>query len=150
VTITVDEFADYAKIVASIATIIALVCTIKSLRNNSRSREVDVFSRIYREITEKESEFQEVHRRINESQDKAQAEQDFKNWLNRFFNSMEYIAFLANNGYVPSSLIAFLKPTFNQYFEGIFLTYANTIQKNGKDEFAEMKKFYNIKLPFRS
>lgn len=67
-----------------------------------------------------------------------------KDWDSRFFNTLEWLAFLINEGEIKmKNLINFFKPAIIRWYEELFLTHMDDEVKNGPTQFNELC-FYSI------
>ena len=101
---------------------------------------------MFKDIRSLESEldtiaYLDVNDPVGSAQDKSER---LRGWDSRFFNTLEWLAFLINKGQVKdSSLKGFFKDSIIGWYEKLFLTHMKQAVDNDK-EFPELKKLYQV------
>jgi len=117
------------------AAVIALFLNWRAIKNNTKTRELDIFYKVFQHIQDLQDKYYRDYAQL--SQDKQ------RDWLSIFFNALECIAFLIRREHIRGDFMEFYKKSFITSYEDIFLRHASERDKEDPENFKEMKAFYN-------
>ena len=124
-----------ASVVAVIVAASGVVFAGLQLRQSRKATQVQVFGEIFNKLGELQNRYNEI--------DTSSGSADQDRWLSEFFNTLEYMAFLVNEGFVPKkSFMHFYQDAILGGYEEIFQKFATSDQKNNADRYTELKKIY--------
>jgi hypothetical protein len=103
------------------------------LRESRKATQLQVFDATFKDVRALEHEYYTSVQGTGEAQEQQ--------WCNRFFNTLEYLAFLINTKLVPDKLILrFYKDALIEWYDEIFLTKATIDQRTNRERFPELKQ----------
>lgn len=121
-------------LVTALAATIALFLNWKATMNNTKTRELDIFYKVFQHIQDLQDKYYRDYASL--SVDKQ------KDWLSIFFNALECVAFLIRRGHIRGDFMDFYKNSFITSYEDIFLSHASQPEKENAEIFKEMKALY--------
>jgi len=121
--------------VSAFISAIAVIIAVSALKEQAAATKFVIFESCFNRILDLEKEL------YSEYADKREDEK--KRWDSLFFNSIEELSFLSNEGYLDDpKMINFFSPAIITWYEQIFKEhYPEEVIKN-PDVFPEMKKLY--------
>jgi len=123
-----------ASTASAIFSAIALIIAFLALRKHTRATNFEMFESCFNRIVGLEKELYDKY--VDEKKDKTQ-------WDSMFFNSIEELAFLANEGYLDDpKIVNFFKPAIINWYEAIFQKFHTKEEIESPDSYPEMKKLY--------
>jgi hypothetical protein len=128
-----------AEIINSVGLIFAgigLFLTWWFIRENTKTREIQMLNDTFRSIKETERELYSHY--------KGKDEQSKKEWDSMLFNSIEQFAFLVNNKFIKNQkLTSFFDDAIIMWYESIFLKNSDDAIINDDKQYSEFKKLYH-------
>ena len=124
-----------AAVVAAIVAVVAAAFAYLQLRESSRATQLQVFDATFTKLRALEDDFYTK----NPKSDSAAERQ----WCSGFFNTLEYMCFLVNEGFIPPKpFISFYRDAIIQWYDNIFIKKADDEQQDDPQRFPELKKLY--------
>jgi hypothetical protein len=120
--------------VSAIAAAVALFLNWIATKNNTKTRELDIFYKVFKDVQELQDTY------YKDYADKTDAQ--IKNWLSIFFNAQECMAFLINKKHLTGDFKDFYKEGFITFYKQIFMVKADTAEKEDPIQYPEIKKLY--------
>jgi LPS O-antigen subunit length determinant protein (WzzB/FepE family) len=133
---TFTLWSQIGTIIAAFAAVIALCLNYKALKENSKTRELQLFDQIFSKIIALEDQYYREYAN--------KTPEEIKNWLSLFLNTLEFKAFLINNNYLKKEFIDFYRDAFIAYYKNIFLKYVPDKDQKDQNKYQEIKKLYNF------
>jgi len=121
-------------LISLLAFIITLYFNIRSERENTKTRQLQLLDSIFNKIQNMETEYYKTYKNKNKKEKEE--------WDSLFFNNLEYLAFLVNNKYINWHLFLFFKDAFILWYDQILTKIHPEWIKNPK-KYEEIKKLYN-------
>lgn len=133
---------DYPLIIATLSAIFAgigLILNWLALRENNKTRQVQLFNEVFNSIIEKEKLLYDKYKNADK---KTQ-----KEWDSLFFNSIERLSFLVNKGFIKDKkIIKFFEDAVIMWYEELFKKHYDKAKIEDSKVFPEFKELYhNIK-----
>lgn len=123
-----------ASTASAIFSAIALIIAFLALKKHTRATNFEMFESCFNRILGLEKELYDKY---------ADKEKDKTQWDSMFFNSIEELAFLTNEGYLDDpKIVNFFKPAIINWYEDIFKKLHTEEEIENSDCFPEMKKLY--------
>ncbi len=119
----------------ALAAVVALFLNWRATRNNTKTRELDIFYKVFQHIQDLQDKYYRDYAQL--TQDKQ------RDWLSIFFNALECMAFLIRKKHIRGDFMNFYKKSFITSYEDIFLKHASEQDREDPENFKEMKALYN-------
>ena len=121
--------------VGMLAAAVAAIFAGCQLRASRRATQVQVFDATFKELRALEDRYSAKNPKSNSA--------DERNWCSGFFNTLEYMSFLVNEGLIPRKpFIHFYRDAIINWYDTIFLNKSTADQKTDPRRFPELKKLY--------
>lgn len=120
--------------ITALAATVALFLNWKATMNNTKTRELDIFYKIFQHIQDLQDKYYREYSGLSADQQ--------RNWLSIFFNALECMAFLIRKGHIQGNFLDFYRNSFITAYEEIFLRHASQSEKDDLEIFKEMKALY--------
>lgn len=142
-SINPDRIGAIAAAISAVAAAIALVFNAVAVRQANRSRNLDLFDRIFASIAHLEERLQDtVANPATPSGNYV-----ILSWRGLLLNRLEYFAFLVNGRYLEDErLVGFFRETIIRWYEEIFLKLGDKSEKEDPKVYPELKNLYR-RLP---
>lgn len=128
---TIKEWIPLIGIITGIAAVIGLFLNWKAIRENRKTRELQIFYTVFKDIKE-----------LEEKQPKYFNEGHQQAWNSLFFNTLEYFSFLLNRKMISDKRVAeFFRDPIKAWYEQIFLK-TDPKSLNNKTVYPELKALY--------
>ncbi len=122
--------------IITILTTIGLWLVFVQLRQNHRATQVQVLDSVFQKMNE-------ILDRHHDTKPKIYSN-DERRWLNRFFDTMEYMAALVNLKFIhKKTFVRLYGPAILIGYERIFLETATQEEKDDPEQYSELKQLYN-------
>jgi len=127
-------------VVSAVFAGIGLILNWLALRENNKTRQIQLLNDVFKSIKETESTLYKEY--------KGKDKETQKEWDSLLFNSIEQFAFLVNERYIKDKKIAgFFDDAVVMWYEQIFLKHYSQEEVNNLKNYQEFKKLYHtIKL----
>jgi hypothetical protein len=123
--------------ISALAAIVALVFTARSIRQATRTRELQIFRDIFKDILKLQTELQTA------AAEKQIDSEKFRVWFDSFLQTLEYFAFLWNHQLLGDRrLTAYFDTAVVHWYEAVFLIHATEEEKADGEPYAELKTLY--------
>jgi hypothetical protein len=117
---------------STFAAAVALFLNWKAIRENRKTRELQIFNSIFQELKE-----------LEEKQKEYETEEEKKAWDSLFFNTLEYFSFLLNKEYLSDrKILSFFKDAIIAWYEQIFLEHSTKEEQKDGKIYPELKNLY--------
>ncbi len=127
---------DHPEAIGGAAAGIGLYFTARTFRHQQKQAQVRMIESVFKDIRDLEKQLSE----IPESTIPDKAHRD---WDSRFFNTLEWLAFLINEGQVRhSKLIGFFKDAIIGWYDNVFMKHAFETEKTDPKQYPELKKLH--------
>ncbi len=124
-----------AAVVAAFAALITAVTAVWQVRESRRAIQAQVLDASFRQLREHEDRYYE---KMPEP-----GSQEERNWCSGFFNTLEYMSFLVNEGIIPQKRFArFYRSAIINWYDTVFQEKATADQIKNPQRFPELKKLY--------
>lgn len=120
---------------AALAAAVALFLNWRATKNNTKTRELDIFYKVFQHIQDLQDKYYRDYARMEQD--------DKKNWLSIFYNALECLAFLIRKNHIKGDFLDFYRKSFIESYEDIFMKHASDGIKADPEAFKEMKSLYN-------
>jgi len=127
-------------VVSAVFAGIGLILNWLALRENNKTRQIQLLNDVFKSIKETESTLYKEY--------KGKDKETQKEWDSLLFNSIEQFAFLVNERYIKDKkIVGFFDDAVVMWYEQIFLKHYSQEEVNNLKNYQEFKKlYYTIKL----
>lgn len=125
--------------ITALAAAVALFLNWIATKNNSKTRELDIFYKVFQRIQDLQDKYFRDYAKMQE--------EDKVNWLSIFYNEIECIAFLINTKHLKGDFKDFYSESFVTSYEKIFLVKADPKVVEDPIQYPEIKKLYKKLKP---
>jgi len=126
---------NWSPLIAAIPGIIAaigLLLTWKAIRESRRTRELQIFYTVFKDIKE-----------LEEKQSNYQTAEQKQAWNSLFFNTLEFFSFLINRKMVSDERISeFFKDSVKAWYEQLFWKNSSPKERDDPGIYPELKELY--------
>lgn len=127
---------DHPEIIAGVAAGIGLIFTAMTFRRQQIHAQVRMMESVFNDI-------RDMERELSNLPESTIPDKLHRDWDSRFFNTLEWLAFLINERQVRhSKLVGFFKDAIVAWYEKVFLVYALDSEKTDETQYPELKKLY--------
>lgn len=120
---------------AALAAAVALFLNWRATKNNTKTRELDIFYKVFQHIQDLQDKYYREYAKMEADKQ--------KDWLSIFYNALECLAFLTRREHIRDDFLDFYKKSFITSYEDIFSKHASNKDKSNPETFKEMKALYN-------
>lgn len=126
-----------------------LIYTARALKHQQESDQIKLAESVFKDLRALEKELSDIQSKIREANyvDAFQFEEKRlkADWRSRFFNTLEWLAFLINEGELRhKKIIGYYRDAIIHWYECIFTVQAADEEKSDPDIYPEMKKLYTL------
>jgi len=141
--IIIQYIYDHPEIISGAAAAVGLALTAAALRHQQKQAQFKMAESVFKDLRQLEKELSEI-----EAPSDTYTDSEYlvavKDWDSRFFNTLEWFAFLINENEIRSrKLVSFFKPSLVRWKEQLFERHLPQAERDDPNQWQEIKKLYN-------
>ena len=141
--IIIQYIYEHPEIISGAAASVGLALTAAALRHQQKQAQFKMAESIFKDLRQLEKELSDI-----EAPSDTYTDSEYlvavKDWDLRFFNTLEWFAFLINENEIRSEkLVSFFKPAIIKWKEQLFDMHLPQTERDDPTRWREIKKLYN-------